>query len=200
MRFDAVVFDLGGVLNEIAGVEPMKALSGIDDEEELWHRWLTCVWVRLFERGRCGPEDFAAGVVEDWAMDLAPVEFLEQFVSWVRGPLPGAHALVEAVRTQVPVACLSNTNTLHWEALSASPFIGLMDKSFLSFQLGMVKPDREVFNHVSAQIGVTGTRLLFLDDNVLNVDAAREAGWSAVKVNGAGEARAALVERGVLVA
>lgn len=200
MRFDAVVFDLGGVLNQIAGVEPMKALSGIDDEEGLWQRWFTCEWVRRFERGRCGPEEFAAGVIEEWAMGVSPDEFLDQFVGWVRGPLPGADDLVEAVRAELPVACLSNTNKLHWEALSASPHIGSMDQSFLSFQLGMVKPDREVFDHVSAQIGVPGSRLLFLDDTTVNIAAAREAGWSAVKVDGAGGARAALVEHGVLAA
>ena len=47
---DVVLFDLGGVLVDFGGVEAMKELSGITDDDELWHRWLTCRWVREFER------------------------------------------------------------------------------------------------------------------------------------------------------
>ena len=49
--FDVVLFDLGGVLVDFGGVQAMKELSGITDDDELWHRWLTCRWVREFERG-----------------------------------------------------------------------------------------------------------------------------------------------------
>jgi len=56
MPFDAVIFDLGGVLVEYRGVEPLKVLSGIQDDQELWRRWLSCEWVRRFERGQCLPE------------------------------------------------------------------------------------------------------------------------------------------------
>ena len=59
---DVVLFDLGGVLIDFGGVGPMKELAGIASDEEVWRRWLGCRWVRDFERGRCSPEDFAAGV------------------------------------------------------------------------------------------------------------------------------------------
>lgn len=51
---EAVVFDLGGVLAEFGGMESMRRLSGIVDDEELWRRWLTCRWVRRFEGGGVG--------------------------------------------------------------------------------------------------------------------------------------------------
>ena len=37
---DVVLFDLGGVLIDFGGVGPMKELSGITGDEELWRRWL----------------------------------------------------------------------------------------------------------------------------------------------------------------
>ena len=112
---DVVLFDLGGVLIDFGGVDPMKELAGIESDDELWSRWLTCRWVRSFERGECSAEHFAAGVVDDWGLSVEPAAFLEAFESWPGGPLPGADLLLERVRQIVPAGCLSNTNALHWE-------------------------------------------------------------------------------------
>ena len=198
-EIDIVLFDLGGVLIEFGGVDPMKVLAGIEDDDELWHRWLTCRWVREFERGRCGGETFAAGVVHDWNLTVTPAEFLESFAGWAAGVWPGAEALVAEVRARVPAGCLSNTNSLHWERNFARwPILGAFDYSFLSHELGVLKPDREVFDRVAAQLPAPPERVLFLDDNRLNVDGAIDAGFRAARVSGVDEARAALVAANVL--
>ena len=199
-RPEVVVFDLGGVLARFGGVERMRALAELDDDEELWRRWLTCEWVRRFERGTCTPEDFAAGVVADWGLSVSGEAFLAEFREWLVGPLPGAEELVTETRaTGVPVAVLSNTNKVHWEAGAGRwPLVGLFDRSFLSFEVGMVKPDREIFDHVVADLQVAPQQVLFLDDNRLNVDEARAAGLQAQRVVGVSEARQALTDAGVL--
>src|SRR5271163_2913814 len=61
---ELVLFDLGGVLLDPGGVAPMRELTGIASDEDLWARWLSCRWVRRFEAGHCTPEEFAAGVVD----------------------------------------------------------------------------------------------------------------------------------------
>lgn len=196
---DVVVFDLGGVLAEFGGVARMRALSGIDDDEELWRRWLTCEWVRRFERGTCTAEAFAAGVVADWELAVTAEAFLAEFGEWLVGPLPGAEELVTQTRKAVPVAVLSNTNEVHWRAGAQSwPLLDLFDRAFLSFEIGMVKPDPEIFGHVVDELGTEPGRVLFLDDNRLNVDQARELGLRADRVVGVSEARDALVAAGVV--
>ena len=196
---DAVVFDLGGVLADVAGVARMRALAAVDSDEQVWQRWLTCEWVRRFERGRCDPDDFAAGVVAEWELAVTAEEFLDEFRGWLVGPLPGATELVAEVRREVPVALLSNTNRVHWEAgADRWPLLREFDHTFLSFQLGLVKPDPEVFGHVVTQLGHPPDRLLFLDDNDLNVDAARACGLQAQRVRGVDEARSVLSAAGVL--
>jgi len=195
-----VVFDLGGVLAEFGGVERMRLLAGLDDDEELWRRWLTCEWVRRFERGMCTPEDFAAGVVADWGLTLTGDAFLTEFREWLVGPLPGAETLVSETRAAgLPVAVLSNTNKVHWEAgASRWPLVSMFDRAFLSFEVGMVKPDREIFERVVADLEVEPEQVLFLDDNRINVDAAQAAGLQAQRVVGVSEARQALVAAGLL--
>jgi putative hydrolase of the HAD superfamily len=200
-RIDAVVFDLGGVLAQFGGVERMRTLARVDTDDEMWSRWLTCGWVRAFERGRCSRADFAAGVVHDWQLEINADAFLAEFSQWLVGPLPGAEDLVQATRARLPVACLSNTNEVHWEAGAHRwPLLRHFDRTFLSFEIGMVKPDPEIFTYVADQLGLQARAVLFLDDNRLNVDAAATVGMTARLVRGIDEARDALTDVGVLAA
>ena len=193
-----VLFDLGGVLAAFGGVDRMAVLSGIREPDEIWRRWLACRWVRRFESGACTPEDFARGVVADWELSVSGEEFLDQFRSWLKGPLEGAEALVAEVSAHATTACFSNTNALHWEAGCADwELMGRFDRTFLSFQLGLLKPDAEAFRAVVGQLGVEAGRVLFLDDNQINVEAARAVGLRAERVVGVEEARLALIAAGL---
>ncbi len=196
---DIVLFDLGGVLVELGGVAPMMALAGIDNDDELWRRWLSCRWVRTFERGDCTADNFAAGVISDWALSVEPQTFLDAFRNWPVGPLPGADTLVQQVRRTVTTGCLSNTNTLHWEEHFAQwPIFDAFDFRFLSFELGVVKPDRESFDRVADLLAVAPGRVLFLDDNLVNVEGAAAAGFVARHARGIDEARETLVAAGII--
>ena len=198
-NFDLVLFDLGGVLIELSGVGAMRELAGIDNDDALWERWLTCPWVRAFERGDCTPDEFAAGMVAEWELTVAPEVFLDAFRRWPVGPLPGAEALVERVRSVVAVGCLSNTNAMHTEErFSQWSIFHRFEPRLLSHELGLLKPDRDLFDRVADLAGVAAGRILFLDDNIINVDGANAAGFVAMHTRGVGEAEGALIEAGVI--
>jgi glucose-1-phosphatase len=196
---ELVLFDLGGVLIQTGGVGPMRALSGMESDEALWARWLGCRWVRRFEAGACTPEEFAAGVVADWELDLEPAAFLREFGRWPEPPFPDALELVGAVQVRVPAGFLSNMNSFQWAAnYEGIPLTDAFTFRFLSFELGLVKPDPAIFDAVAARLPVARRQVLFLDDNAINVEAAAEAGFVARHVRGPGAARQALEETGVL--
>ncbi len=199
LRIEFVLFDLGGVLIEPGGVGPMRELSGIGTDEELWARWLSCRWVRRFEAGLCSPDEFAAGVVADWELELGPDAFLEEFGGWANDPYPGALELVAAVRDDVGVGCLSNTNAVQWHAnYESTPITEAFSLRFLSFELGLVKPDREIFETVATRLPVPPGRVLFLDDNAANVTGAEASGFVARHVRGVDEARRVLDAEGII--
>lgn len=196
---EIVLFDLGGVLLEVGGVSPMRQLSGLDTDEELWARWLACRWVQRLEAGRCSAEEFAAGVVADWELPVSPADFLATFGAWVNDPFPGALELVSQTGDAVRVGCLSNTNSFQWDGhFDDLPLVGAFEFRFLSFELGLVKPDPAIFEAVAARLPAPPDRVLFLDDNAVNVDAAAAFGFVGRHVRGVGAARRALVEAGVL--
>ena len=196
---DLVLFDLGGVLIEVAGVPAMLELTGMRSEEELWRRWLACHWVRRFESGGCSEAEFAAGVVADWQLGISAAAFLDAFRAWPAGPLPGAAELVAQTQASVATGCFSNTNALHWHGhIAGWPLAGLFDHRFLSFELGLLKPDVAAFAKVAGLLEVPAGRVLFLDDNEVNVAGASAAGFQAARAAGVGEARQRLVEAAVL--
>jgi putative hydrolase of the HAD superfamily len=111
----------------------------------------------------------------------------------VQRPYDGAEELVAECAERVCVAMLSNMNAVHWEGVvSAWPLIKRFDHVFTSFQLGLIKPDVEVFHHVVEALGVEPEQVFFVDDNTINVEGARRAGLHAQQVRGVAEARAAL--------
>lgn len=196
---EVVLFDLGGVLIELTGVPKMLDLTGMADATVLWQRWLACPWVRKLETGQCGAADFAAGLVEEWQLRIEPEAFLDAFAQWPVGPLPGAEELVRAAKRNVAVGCLSNTNELHWRgSIGTWPILDHFDHQFASHEMGLLKPDTVVFEHVAERLGVAPDRVVFLDDNLANVEGAAAVGFQAFHTVGVEQARDALTIAGVV--
>lgn len=194
-----VLFDLGGVLVELGGVGMFGSWIGETDEAEIWRRWLACPWVRRYERGQCSTGEFARGMVESWSLPIAPGEFLERFRSWVKGLHEGAEELVGAVSPGLVRACFSNTNAVHWDdVFHRLGFDEMFEHSFLSYRMGLVKPDIEAFLHVVRALDVDPGEILFLDDNAINVEGARAVGLDAHRAVGVDGARRVLAARGLL--
>ena len=122
--------------------------------------------------------------------DLSAIDILQLLhVSGKTGRLDFASNGQEASIVFNNGAIVAVTNPL------ASINIGL-----ILFELGMVKPDREIFDHVVADLGIAGSAVLFLDDNQLNVAAARKAGLNAELAKGIEAAREALVSYRLIAA
>jgi putative hydrolase of the HAD superfamily len=196
---ELVLFDIGGVLAPFAGLAMMRELTGAAPDLDIAGRWLMSPWVRRFESGDCSEQEFAAGVIAEWEFPFTPDEFLDRFLSWLGDPYEGAEQMVRKTKTHVTVGCLSNTNELHWrELISKWPLIAEFDYRLLSFELGAVKPDRELFDRAIAQLPVSADRVLFLDDNAVNVEGALASGLRAEQARGVSEARAVLTRYALL--
>ena len=199
MDAQLVLFDLGGVLIELGGVGELRVLAGMPDDEAVWRRWLGCRWVRAFERGQCTTEAFAEGLVRDWSLDVAPEDWLRRFLAWPLGLYEGAWDLVREIPSGVRTGCLSNTNEAHWARFARDWRLeDLFEVCFLSFRLGKVKPDPEMYEHVIQTSGCEAARILVLDDNRINVEAALAAGMQAEHVRGVEGARRVLGRRGII--
>jgi glucose-1-phosphatase len=184
MRSNQVIlFDLGGVLVESTGREVLTRLLPSElDRDEIMERWLRSPSVKQFERGRISAEAFARQFIEEWRLELEPAAFIDSFAAWVTGWFNGAQALVQALRARHHVACLSNTNAVHWARLAE--VVASFDSCFASHLMGTLKPETEAFEHVLVELHVPADAIHFFDDLGPNVDAARAVGMNAFQVAG----------------
>jgi len=179
-----LLFDLGGVLIDFAGFDELsRLLPGAPDRTEVRARWIESDSVQTFERGATTPFDFARGVIRELDLAFSPDDFLEAFVGWARGPYPGARPLLEQLNRTHRLACLSNSNSLH-TPLHRRSMEPLMDRNYFSDEIKMVKPDREIFEHVIRDLEVPRQRIAFFDDTPVNVQAGKDAGLVAYQVDG----------------
>jgi len=191
-----LLFDVGGVLVELGGVEVILAWLGNRlTADELWHRWLQSVAVRRFESGQIDAPEFAAGVIAEFGLAVEPKRFLESFIGWPTGLYPGTLELLSRIPRRYRRALLSNSNPLHWpRVLDEMGLRPVFDDHFVSHLTGHIKPDHAAFAHVLQSLGCRPAEVLFFDDNALNIDAARHMGLHAVRVRGLSEARQALID------
>lgn len=195
---EAVLFDMGGVLVELG---PLDQLLGVADftADEFWSRWLASPAVRALETGRCDVDQFAEDLVPELGLTITPTDVVERFTAFPRGLYPGAVELVESVADGLVTGLLSNTNRLHWEHQRDNEIIrSLFDRHYVSYRIGLLKPDRDLFDHVIADLGLAADRVLFIDDNRINVDGARAAGWRAEVAAGPAAAAEVLSRYGVV--
>jgi glucose-1-phosphatase len=182
MQSDKVImFDLGGVLVGNNGKAGLTAMLPVPlDEQELWKRWLTSPAVRQFERGMISSHAFANAFVDEWQINLEPSDFIRAFATWPTRLFDGAEDLLRRLKREHHIACLSNTNAIHWERFPT--LSALFDSCFLSHKTGFVKPDREAFEFALAQLHKAPEDVYFFDDLLLNVTAARELGINAFQI------------------
>jgi HAD superfamily hydrolase (TIGR01509 family) len=198
-RIRGVLFDMGGVLVALDGMPSLAALHrGGVRVEALHETWMTSAAVVAHETGKIGPAEFAAAVVRDFKLSLTPEWFLEDFVGWLKGPLPGAAELLSEIPRTCRVAALSNMSAIHWDAIVATGITRRFDQLFVSHEIGHLKPAGEAFAIALDGMQLRPSQVLFLDDGLRNVEAARALGMEAHLVNGPDEARAVLTKQRVI--
>jgi len=195
---DVVLFDLGGVLVELAGIGQMMAwCPHLPDVGTLWRQWLGSQAVRRFETGGATRHAFAADMVAEFALPVDPEVFLAAFSAWPKGVVDGGRELLADLREHCTIASVSNTNEIHWARVCDEWALhGLFHHNFPSHLVGALKPDDDYFEHVLGALGTPAARVLFVDDNAINVEAAARFGVVARRVTSPAEVRRVLVDAG----
>ena len=90
---------------------------------------------------------------------------------------------LESLKNDYRLFVLSNTNVIHWER-SVNEFFrdhewgidDFFEQLFLSYKMGMVKPQKEIFSAMLANAGLKAEETLFIDDSAANCAAASSLG------------------------
>lgn len=198
--YNLILFDLGGVLIELKGIELLSQWAPLDmPKDQFYDQWLHLKSVKDYETGSISSKQFAEGVISEFSLQVDCDTFLEAFVHFFTGYYEGVEETLSKLALNYPIACLSNTNEIHWKRLcSEFNFDKLIETRFLSFETGFIKPEPAAFLEPVRQLAIPPSTILYFDDNLLNVKAAQEIGMNAVLVKGFDAVKKYLCESGLL--
>ena len=197
---ELLLFDLGGVIVDVASRAEIHAWMPTSLDLSQWtEHWPAEDIFEAFEMGLLTEEEFGEQFIAGFPLNTTSDVFLAAFESWNKGLLPGSVELLAELRDQYRLAALSNTNALHWKRLEGDFGIpGLFERVFTSYELGLRKPDPTIYVHTLSVLDVKPEAVLFFDDNALNIEAARDLGMQAHRVDRPEGVRATLRELGLL--
>lgn len=181
-----LVFDFGGIL---VGLDKHRCIAALDSigafeisvyvdecrQEDLFHD---------LEIGRISVAEFCDEVRRKSPRCTAT----DEKIAWAWGELltgipQEKLQMLRTLKEKYRLLLLSNTNVIHWEKAVNEYFIlddmrvgDFFDRAFLSYEMGMVKPDDEIFTTMLAEVGLKAEETLFIDDSKANCDAAERLG------------------------
>ena len=123
--------------------------------------------------------DILPVLLERWGVPHLYDKALQVWLTIV--PQPGVRDLVAAMRVE-GVRCYLATNQTEHRGRYMVENLGydaLLDGAFWSYELGLAKPDPAFFTTILQQVGLEAGEVLFVDDSVRNVVAARSVGLGA---------------------
>ncbi len=175
---EMIVLDMGGVLLELN--DPLPTFGLDMDQHDFMESWLLSRSVSELERGDMNISQFASVIVEEFALPYSPAEFVRRFESWPGAIYEGVPALLESIARHHRVALLSNTSATHWNRDDiGGRLTPLFHEVFLSYRTRHLKPEPAAFEDVIQHFAIDAGKVLFLDDNPLNIEAAQACGMQA---------------------
>ncbi|MCG8490745.1 MAG: HAD family phosphatase [Sneathiellales bacterium] len=180
-----LLFDLGGVLINWTGPQEFRKYLGPNCTAlEARQRLASSPSVKALEIGELTPLAFADGFLEEFDLPFKAAEFVDVFASWAGVPFPGVTKELARLRSCYRLACLSNTNDLHWRYLM--DIVGVrdwFDDHFASHILKLSKPSPAIYERVIQDLGVKPSEILFFDDMPENIAAAKALGMEISAVD-----------------
>lgn len=178
-----IVFDIGKVLIHYDPDLPFSRL--IPDEAErkrFFETVCTHEWNIEQDRGRTWEEAEALLVAEHPDHEENIRNFRRHWHEMVPHAYDDSVALMEALIDKGhDVTMLTNfAADTFVEARQRFAFLDRPRGVTVSAEIGMIKPDRGIYDHHAATFGLEPAATIFIDDSQKNVDGAKAAGWQAV--------------------
>ncbi len=173
-----ILFDIGKVLLDF---DFAPAMSGIipknhPDPEAAFQSILAKK--DSFERGEISIEDYTLWALETLKTDLPPKEFHAAWVSIFTENSPMWHCAHDSKKAGHRLILFSNINALHFPFVQKEyPDFSLFDEAVLSYQVGYIKPEKDIYQYAIAKYKLNPSHTLYIDDMPENIAAGKEIGF-----------------------
>ena len=179
-----LIFDLGGVLVNYDLEADVRALAsvGLPDYFQWKHHPELMAIAHPYLNGLMPESEFLTQLRPFCSPGVTDEQMLWSMMA-VMADLPASRLdTLLALRQRYRILLLSNINERTWrycerQFLQAGHApLECFDRLFLSFEMGLAKPDPAIYERVLQESGAEASSTLFLDDTRANVEAARAIG------------------------
>jgi 2-haloacid dehalogenase len=181
---EAVVFDIGGVLLDW---DPRYVYRELFDDEAEMERFLSQVcsreWHEDNDRGVLYADSCAALAARHPGYEELIWTWARRTEDMIGGPIEGTVAvLAELQAAGVPCYGLTNMEAETYpRRVERFTFLQGLVGTVVSSAEGVIKPDPEIFRRLLSRFSLVAQRTVFVDDSEVNVAAAAELGFVALR-------------------
>jgi FMN phosphatase YigB (HAD superfamily) len=208
VKFHTIFLDIGRVL---VGLDYEPALTTLSDlnglsPNQITDRLNNHSGILDYEKGWLTTEEFFQQIKDLLAIDVSLEAFEKIWKSSLVVDEEGSMGLLSSglfqqLREHHRVIALSNTNEMQFGyLLRVHPLIREFDDYVLSYQVGHLKPDPEIYRIALQKSGASPKGSLLVDDLVKNIQGAERAGMKGLVFRGESKLREELEELGILTA
>ncbi|MDI6738523.1 MAG: HAD-IA family hydrolase [Nanoarchaeota archaeon] len=196
-----IIFDLGGILVPEAGnaIQEGMAMYLAIPQKELAD--FTAPLKAKLTTGEMTLHEMYGSLAKSRRLKLAADGMLKRHLE-----LYGQHqtardanilGLVEKLKQKHNVVCLTNTEKEIAEYNKQHGLFAFFHKAFISTDMGMKKPDVEIYWAVIKELGCRHAETIFIDDNKDYIQGARNAGIDSILYKGLEHLKQKLISYGV---
>lgn len=190
MPIDCIIFDLGQVIVQVNHEKTLDCLAKMSDvSREVLRNIFKEQDYLLFEQGKLSATEFFMKINHSYLTSIYPIESIEHAWNEMIIGLPSEGiALLKSLKDKFLLLALSNTNCSHLKAINhhlmktanINDIKALFNKVYYSFELGLGKPDKKIFEHVITDLQLEPSRTLFIDDNLDNIQTSQAMGFKTI--------------------
>ena len=180
-----LIFDFGGVLINLDRelcIQNFKHL-GVKNLDKLLNNYAQSGIFEQFEKGQINAEKFRDEIRKMSSMTLTDAQIDDAWSSFLLDiPTEKLDLLIE-LRKKYRILLLSNTNSIHIQQSNKSRFtyqnrsmFDYFDKCYLSYEMGMSKPNADIFETLLSDAQLEAEECLLLDDGEKNIEQAKKLG------------------------
>jgi len=171
-----IVFDYGEVISVSQSAADRAALveiSGLDADLfwQLYDRYREDL-----DQGVTLPREYWNLVARDAGVEWSPARLQQLWAadirSWISVEPGTVQLLAELHAGGTRVALLSNAGFDFSDPFRHSPMAAYFEAMFVSAELGLIKPDPEIYRVTARELGIALEQMVFIDNKKINVDAA----------------------------
>ena len=192
----AIIFDLGRVLVGIDDTRYVRVLGNgmAGADAGAITRIMSDELFIQFDKGLLSPRKYYDAVCTKTGINHSYDEFISAYCD-VFQPMDGIKQLLGELKSKYRIGLLSDTNPIHFEyILRHYPYVADIENPTLSFNLGVMKPDKAIYQVAADNVKTDIGHCLFIDDLQKNVIGAINAGMHAIRFEGVERLRQQLSE------